>query len=241
MSDNLACARVREAGGRWLHRKLGPCTEAVLGAVAWDRDGLVDIFAAGVEHAEAEWCFERATGQRQLDECTALMAEASALFMGYADHHKARAAESAAPDEQRASLKKAQVNLAMALALREWLAGVDQTVPLDEVVQLLRDTRAKAMPGGEHQGERRDNVVGLHAERFANREGYGNVRPVTTGPLADPAVVEGIANAIEPGEAATSLSSIKALAFQLHTSDPRFDPAQPVLVNGHPFTPATES
>lgn len=193
------------------------------------------------DHAEAEWAIERAVGQRQLDEALCLMAEAAALFMGYADHHKARAAEAAEPELQRASLKKAQVNLAMALGLREWIAGVDPTVPLDGAVQLLRASRAKAMPGGEHQGERRDNVVDLHAERFANRDGYGNVRPVTTGPLADPAVVAGIANAIEPGEPATSLSSIKALAFQLHTSDPRFDPARPVLVNGHPFTPATES
>jgi hypothetical protein len=208
------------------------------------------------DHAEAEWAIERAVGQRQLDEALCLMAEAAALFMGYADHHKARAAESAAPELQRAALKKAQVNLAMALGLREWIAGVDPTVPLDGAVQLLRASRTKAMPGGEHQGERRDNVVDMHGctsrqqaerhpdshqQRFANRDGYGNVRPVTTGPLADPAVVAGIANAIEPGEPATSLTSIKALAFQLHTSDPRFDPARPVLVNGHPFTPATES
>lgn len=228
MSDNLACARTRESAARWLAKQEAPARLDDL--PAYGEEEMLGAFVAGAQDAEDEWCIERATGQRQLDEALCLIAEAAALFTGYAEHHKNRAAEPAEPEVQAASLRKAQVNLSMALSLREYMAAVEPTLPLDDVVALLQRLRVNHMPG---------KVVHA-AERFANREGYGNVRPVTTGPLADPAVVDGIAAAIEPGEPATSLSSIKAHAFQLHTSDPRFDPAKPVLINGFPFTPATE-
>jgi hypothetical protein len=146
------------------------------------------------------------------------------------DHHKARAAEPGEPEVQAASLRKAALNLSMALSLREYMAAAEPTLPLDEAVEVLQRARAGSMP----------NVLSF-PERFANRAGYGNVRPVTSGPLADPAVVAGLAAVVEPGEVATPLSTIRAHAFQLHTADPRFDPSQPVLINGYAFTPATES
>lgn len=184
--------------------------------------------------------------QRLLDEATALIVEAAALFTGYADHHKARASEPAEPEVVAASLRKAQLNLSMALSLREWLAGVQPTLPLDDVVAVLHRARQQQLPPRvvsiDFPGvTTRKQAERMGQERFANRAGYGNLRPVTTGPLADPAVVAGIAAAIEPGEAGRALSTIKAHGFHLHTADPRFDPAQPVLINGYPFTPATEA
>jgi hypothetical protein len=233
MSDNLACARTRESA-EWLASYVGKQDPDTM---RFSKDELLGAFDTGLHHASAvhraeqdEWCIERATGQRQLDEALCLIAEAAALFTGYADHHKARAAEPGEPEVQAASLRKAALNLSMALSLREYMAAAEPTLPLDEAVEVLQRARAGSMP----------NVLSF-PERFANRAGYGNVRPVTSGPLADPAVVAGLAAVVEPGEVATPLSTIRAHAFQLHTADPRFDPSQPVLINGYAFTPATES
>lgn len=232
MKRNLACARAEEAT-EWLqgydpddgHGPVGD--QAADPAAMFTQPVVVAAFIAGAEKAddlaEAEFAIERAVGQRQLDEAGALMMEAAALFLGYGEHHQARADEfekSGDVEACAASLRKARVNMSMAVSLREWLQCAAPTVDGEPV------------PSGQ--------VIDF-PERFANREGYGsNVRPVSIGPLADPDVVEGLMAGAGLIDAATPLSVVKATAFRLQTPDPRFDPAQPVVVNGFLYHPATE-
>jgi hypothetical protein len=70
--------------------------------------------------------------------------------------------------------------------------------------------------------------------------GLSNVRPVT-GPLAGPGVADCLMAAIEGEPDAAALSMATAATFKLQTGDPRFDPAQPVLVNGFLYHPAKEA
>jgi hypothetical protein len=122
MSKRLACARARESAERWLADYVGKQDPDT---TRFSKEELLGAFVAGADDAEAEFAIERATGQRQLDEAAVLIMEAAALFLGYADHHKARAEDAAGtfPDQERESLVKARVNLEMAVALKEWLAG----------------------------------------------------------------------------------------------------------------------
>lgn len=92
------------------------------------RSVVIAAFEAGADHAEAEHAIERSTGQRQLDDATALIREAVDLFEAYARHHWSRADGYTDEGEFRMahdSLTKARRNLLMAVRLKEWLAGKD--------------------------------------------------------------------------------------------------------------------
>jgi hypothetical protein len=80
---------------------------------------------------------------------------------------------------------------------------------------------------------------GKTKEDCQQRFGETNIRPVTSGPMADQGMIEHLVEAL--GGPARSLSTVKAGSFQLQTGDPRFDPVRPVVVNGFLFIPATEA
>lgn len=72
---------------------------------------------------------ERATGQRQLDDATALMREAVDQFRSYERHHMAKVSAIFPVAETSANadtIKKANANALMAMRLEAWLAGKDQ-------------------------------------------------------------------------------------------------------------------
>lgn len=240
MSDRLACARARETEAlqwldqqEWREQHPAPSTEDDL----FGRSAVVAGFEAGVNQAEAEFAIERATGQQQLDDAWALMAESAALFLGYAEHHQRRADALAGsmdgdtdPAAQMASLQKARVNLLAALRLKEWMAGLGRyTVSPGEDTMACR---AEPFPIPAVVADNGD-LVPVDTKRRSN------IRPVTAGPMADPLMIDSLVQAL--GGPAHSLSSVKAAGFSLQTGDPRFDPAEPVLINGYRFTPATEA
>lgn len=257
MSHSLAQARARESTS-WLARYVG---EQDPDTMRFSKAELVGGFEAGfdsgADQANAEWAIERATGQRQLDDAHALMAESAALFMGYAEHHWRRADEATDdPAAQLASLNKARVNLLAALRLKEWMAGLDRyTTGADAPGEDTMVCRAQpfAIPAeiaengdlvpvdsgktAEDCRQRFDNVTNFRGAH--PMAGGSNLRPVTEGPLADPKVVDSILSAT--GEPGRGLSMVKAGAFRLQTGDPRFDPTQPVLINGFLYHPATEA
>jgi hypothetical protein len=241
---------------------------------------VIQAFIAGAEWSddenEAEFAIERATGQRQLDEAGALMREAAALFMGYYEHHKNRAAEFGRQgdvDAEAASLRKAHTNLSMAVSLKEWLSP--DRVPGEDVVichagvtsreqaERMSDWRRRTRPGWWDKacGIDRfpipaviteagdivpvdDKTVVDCRERFANRPGYGepsNVRLPSVAGLRDPVVVEGLMAAAGLIDATDPISLATATAFRLQTPDPRFNPSEPVVVNGFLYHPATEA
>jgi hypothetical protein len=68
-----------------------------------------------------------------------------------------------------------------------------------------------------------------------------NLREVTSGPLADASVLDGLMDIVAPADGpapAAPHETVSALAFSLITGDPRFDPARPVKVNGFLYVPA---
>lgn len=189
---------------------------------------------AELEQASAEWAIERSTGQRQLDDAGALMAESAALFMGYAEHHWRRADDAVDdPAAQLASLHKARVNLLAALRLKEWMAGLDRyTVAAPPPIPAEIAPNGDLVPTLDFHG-----CTSLNQARRIARHQRGNVRPVTSGPLADPGVAGMVAAALAGDAPALGMAGP---TFRLQTADPRFDPTQPVVINGYPFQPATE-
>jgi hypothetical protein len=176
MSDNLAPARAREAGDRWLTGTLGNATPEVIGQMAWDRDGLIDLFAAGAAWAveqcgtihreeQDQWHEERRIGQQQLDDATALMREAVELFREYEAHHAAKASEAGRPE-------KAVRNALMAERLEAWLRGDGQyPVSLSPGGTLTYATAIKDTPGG---GQERVALRGLDPREFTPVPGFGD-------------------------------------------------------------------
>lgn len=73
----------------------------------------------------------------------------------------------------------------------------------------------------------------------------GNLKPVD-GPLSDPAMIDGLLNAID--DIATTGTRephrpdgvADLLAFRINAPDPRFDPSKPVTVNGYLYRPVKE-
>lgn len=246
MRERLAQARTREAAERWVaqQEKGVPVPDQVrMGAHSF-RTFRLEAFVAGAEMATEEcsrihraeqddWGVERATGQRQLDDATALMREAAELLRSYEAHHRAKADaigrgyDNATIKRQglRERLEKAERNALMAARLEAWLAGEDRY-----------PVRTVDLPGVTSREQ---------AERMADWRRNGpwgsNVRPVERGPLADPDVVEGLLAASGQVDATCPLSLAKATAFRLQTPDPRFDPSRPVCVNGFLYHPATEA
>lgn len=254
MKRNLACARAEEAA-EWLqgydpddgHGAVGD--QAADPASMFTQPVVIAAFIAGAEKAddlaEAEFAIERAVGQRQLDEASALIMEASALFLGYGEHHQARADEfekSGDVEACAASLRKARVNMSMAVSLREWLSGDVQgmTCPHCRGRQFARVDEAK--PGGGFGPGPMLRCVSCKETLLvpipAAKASQPNIKPVTSGHLADPVVIESLIESL--GGPVHCLSAVKAGAFRLQTPDPRFDPARPVCVNGFLYTPATE-
>jgi hypothetical protein len=194
-----------------------------------------------LDQAEDAMALERSTGQRQLDDATALMREAAELFRFYEAHHADRAASAleqltrCRPELDRKQVLLAQLatsnvkrdrNALMASRLEAWLRGEDRypvTVGPQEAVigadgDLIPVTRLGETP-------KRQAIV------------HSNVRPVTSGPMADPGMASMVAMALAGDAPALGMDGP---TFRLQTADPRFDPNRPLVVNGHPFTPATE-
>lgn len=138
MSDNLAPARAREAAESWLEgrRASAPTPPRVSGA--WADQAMADAFATGFEMAEAycavvhraeqdQWAVERATGQQQLDDATALMTETAELLRGYEKHHRDQATfADPGSDQRRDHHAKAERNALAAMRLDAWLRGEDR-------------------------------------------------------------------------------------------------------------------
>ncbi len=180
MSDNLACARVRESATRWLSGFDPEDGHGPVGAEAGDPDGLftqpmvIAAFAAGADQAEAEFAIERAVGQRQLEEAAALISETAALLHGYADHHVARAKDATDSAAELASLEKARTNFDMCRRLREWLVGMgDRLVCIAD----LNLGAVTALREGQHQVDADGTMVGV--SRQALDEVLGWVDAVT--------------------------------------------------------------
>jgi hypothetical protein len=209
---------------------------------------------AELNQAAEEWAVERATGQLQLDDATALMREAAELFRFYERSHRTKAGRGNDFCDVQVTLAKAERNQLAAERLEAWLAGSDrypvslpgedtvvahgQPIPADIAPygQLVPTSRVIDFPGvtTRQQAERHPQS---HHQRFANRDGYGsNVRPAT-GPLAEPGVADMLVHALVGDAPALGMDGP---VFRLHTADPRFDPAAPVRINGFPYNPATE-
>lgn len=181
-------------------------------AVACVMDALAE---AGAVHRQEQddWAVERATGQRQLDDATALMREAAELFRAYEKHHRDIAKRTGAKTGRE---EKADRNALAASRLEAWLAGADcYPVSVD-------------FPGVTTREQ---------AERHPQSH-QSNIRRIREGGLAEPGNVNSVLTMI--GAPGRSLSLADAAVFRLQTPDPRFDPAKPVLVNGYRYTPATE-
>lgn len=109
-----------------------------------------------------------------------------------------------------------------------------------------RDQWAGVSPAAEwiHGWQEEDAGPPVHGHfgcdgRYRHPPEASNVKLVTTGPLADPALLDAVLQAIELPHAAFTMAC--DLAFRIQTPDPRFDPTKPVVVNGYLFTPATEA
>ena len=103
--------------------------------------------------ARDELALERATGQRQLDDATALMTEALELFRGYYSHHRDKAdARWDAGDAigSTESNGKAQTNALMAARLEAWLAGKDQ-YPVSVGAMMSGIDEISTLPGDPHK------------------------------------------------------------------------------------------
>jgi hypothetical protein len=242
MKRNLAQAHAREAAAlNWLrfyepddgHGVIGEGT-AYDPASMFTQPVVIDAYLAGADQAESDFAIERATGQRQLDDASALMTEAAELFRSYERHHRGIAAKTGARTGRE---EKAERNALMAARLEAWLAG-EERYPVSPEPFDAEACRARV-----------DTVVHLDvtqpipAEIAASGDivpaGVSNIRPVTDGPMADQGMIEQLVEAL--GGPARSLSTVKAGAFRLQTCDPRFDPVRPVVVNGFIFIPATEA
>jgi hypothetical protein len=176
-----------------------------------------------------------------------LLREAAELFRTYERHHREKAAQEASGQRAAESLEKAQRNAEIADRIERWLAGLDlypasaapSPDPDLEAVEALRMVH----DGGPVSGPAPD--LGLrcdHAERMAEAFSIEsapaldvNVRPVTDGPLAEPGTVEALLSLVEQD----GMVAINT-AQTFRTADPRFDPAQPVIINGYTFRPTTE-
>lgn len=241
MSSIHGRGRARESGEAWLAGDgrappLPPMFKMSRTALGVSR---LEAFVAGFDQADQEFTIERATGQRQLDDATALMTEAAELLRSYERHHHARwsaareqlrrttapAAVASLTEQASEAEEKAERNALMAARLEAWLAGEDRY-----------QVKAVDLPGVTSREQ---------AERMADWRRNGpwgsNVRPVERGPLADPDVFEGLLAASGQVDATCPLSPAKATAFRLQTPDPRFDPSRPVCVNGFLYHPATEA
>lgn len=103
-----------------------------------------------------------------------------------------------------------------------------------------------ASDGGSAADGFNSNVVSFTGQQPAARVPVSNVRDVI-GALSDPSVVGAVISAIDrldctpKGEAPFRVEGVADLtAFRLTTGDPRFDPAEPVVVNGYLYHPTKE-
>lgn len=99
----------------------------------------------------------------------------------------------------------------------------------------VKDGLEKARPGI-------DEAIRNAAHELADRQLdklRSNVRPVTTGPLSEADVVEGLLRTARNKDAPV-VSVATEGALRLQTGDPRFDPAKPVMVNGYLYHPTTK-
>lgn len=183
----------------------------------WSRALIEAAFIDGAQWAEDDWTIDRAVGQRQLDTAGTLIRHAMVFFAARKDE----------PD--RSPVERIMFGR-MAARLDLWLDGKDQP-PLTP----LEEARFKA-----------DLQAADLRVRPAVREApTSNVRPISGGPLADPAMVMAVFDTIglgddQPAAVDRPEGVADLVALRLRTPDPRFDPAKPVTVNGYLYRPAKE-
>lgn len=126
MSDDLARARAWLAAGEAKH----PLPPTVTLTPDSFRTFLMEAFVEGLFAARDDFSVEAATGQRQLDDATALMTEARDLFRGYEAHHREKVerfpGRPDVPDDVAAFKvlrRKFETNALMAARLDAWLKG----------------------------------------------------------------------------------------------------------------------
>lgn len=180
----------------------------------------------GAIHREEQdqWAVERATGQRQLDDATALMTETAELLRGYEAHHRARAIPGPenGPYGAPAALEKAERNALAAARLEAWLRGEDR-YPTNPA-EALRDIAEGMVDGETIKGV--DHASFDRAAAACNEIVVSHVPPEEDrSPRSAPWRQEGVAD---------------LAAFRITTGDPRFEPSAPVTVNGFLYVPAKE-
>ncbi len=125
MSDDLARARARKAAGEWLARKEQEVPPPP--KISLPRDGfrafMLEAFMAGAAWSDDAFDDQRRVGQRQLDDATALMAEAATLLRGYEAHHREQASIADTGPRRDDRNERAEVNALMASRLEAWLRG----------------------------------------------------------------------------------------------------------------------
>jgi hypothetical protein len=126
--------------------------------------------------ARDELALERATGQRQLDDATALMGEAVDQFRSYERHHMAKVSSIFPVAETSANadtIKKANANALMAMRLEAWLAGKDQyPTSFEREHPPGYFTRIELPRKWDGRSSTLENEQALGIEEFARRSGH---------------------------------------------------------------------
>lgn len=158
MVNNLARVRAREAADRWLESKLGDARPEIVGAMAWDRDGLADIFMAG-----AEWAISPATDADFKEVVVSLVRDAIEAAGDSAPEEAAAIEAAQRIEAYLGAIHREEQDLwaARSKALRDairsasliedgtgWLKvhGLDNATPLFEILQAAY-VAANAAPG----------------------------------------------------------------------------------------------
>jgi hypothetical protein len=247
MKRNLTQARVREATA-WLAKHDPGDGHGVIGvdgatdpAAEFTLQVVLDAFAAGAAQGDVEWLLERAMGQRQLDDAHALMTEATELFRTYEKHHREKVANvmrlidtdtdpsPALAAERRETLAmraaRVQRNCIMASRLEAWMAGKDRyPVSCPEPCRVGDLTLPAEIADNGDLVLIDDKTVETCRAKFDNLANFVGAHPAA-----------GSTHASRPEQI------MKEGAFRVTTADPRFDPFQPVLVNGFLYTPTKEA
>lgn len=205
---------------------------------------------------EDEQALERATGQRQLDDATALMTEAAETFRRYEAHHLDKAQtlwDAANPKASDDSAAKAKVNALIAARLEAWLRGEDQypvKVSHDHPDGMTMHVQAPHLPPQIIRSQSAGQITSVIADDIPEADEEWFKRATLRGPVPNEVIVRHVPPADEGGckdalrssrtEPERTDSVAEPAAFRLNTPDPRFDPAKPVTVNGFLYLPTKE-
>lgn len=230
----------------------GPVGDKLADTDLFGPDVVEAAFAAGADHAAGEFAVERSTGQSQLDDATSLMREAAEHIRGALGTDDRPESDSALVVARLEAWLKGEVRYPVRAShpLYDTKCGLTEADRWriqfrEEGRQARRDgKRIEECPAFPTIAGQPDQFAGVsHGEEWMagwREEDGPNVRPVTVGPLADGAIVDGVASALGLVEDGRAVSMAGEDVFRLQTVDPRFNPARPVKVNGFAYHPATE-